>query len=67
MMTVSWLRLRIILMMSDDDIELADGRTVPRKGVDALAILDAKWPGASLPSARPAIVAAVMEVLWFQV
>lgn len=54
-------------MMSDDDIELADGRTVPRKGVDALAILDAKWPGASLPSARPAIVAAVMEVLGFQV
>lgn len=53
--------------MSDDDIELADGRMVPRKAVDALAILDAKWPGASLPQARPAIVAAVMEALGLQV
>jgi hypothetical protein len=53
--------------MPDDDVELADGRKVPRKAVDALAILDAKWPGASLPSARPAIVATVMEALGLQV
>lgn len=47
----------------DDDVALADGRTVPRAAIRALYELDKKWPGATWPLARPAIVAAVMEAL----
>lgn len=49
--------------MNDDTIELADGTSVPAKAVAALTELDRRWPGATLPQARPAIVAAVMAAL----
>ena len=46
-----------------DRIVLADGRSVPKNAVDSLAELDRSWPGATLPQARPAIVAAVIAAL----
>ena len=52
--------------MADDDVELADGRRVPRKAIKALHELDKEWPGATWPPARPAIVATVMEALGLQ-
>lgn len=44
-------------------IHLADGREVPRSAVEALDDLEGMWPGSSIPQARPAIVATVMEAL----
>lgn len=44
-----------------DVVELADGRTVPAGAVHALDELDARWPGATLPQARPAVAAAVID------
>lgn len=44
-------------------IDLADGRSVPTAAVAALDELERSWPGATLPQARPAIVAAVMAAL----
>ena len=50
--------------MSDDDIiSLANGTEVPKVAVDALAAVDVRWPGATLPQARPAIVAAILAAL----
>jgi hypothetical protein len=49
--------------MSDETIELADGRTVPAAAVGALDELERAWPGATLPQARPAIVAAVLAAV----
>jgi hypothetical protein len=49
--------------MADDDVELPDGRKVPRKAINALYELDKTWPGATWPFARPVIVATVMEAL----
>ena len=46
-----------------DTIELSNGRSVPKSAVDALRVLDEKWPGATLRIARPAIVAAVLDAL----
>lgn len=42
---------------------LADGTPVPDDAVAALDELEKTWPGATLPQARPAIVAAVTNVL----
>lgn len=47
----------------DDDVEMVDGRKVPRAAIKALHELDKAWPGATWPMARPAIVATVMEAL----
>ena len=44
-------------------IELADGTKVPARAVAALHELEDRWPGATLPQARPAIVAAVIKAL----
>lgn len=44
-----------------DKIHLANGTSVPKACVDALEELENIWPGASLPQARAAIVAAVLE------
>lgn len=49
--------------MDNDTIHLADGRSVPASAVAALDELEHRWPGATLPQARPAIVAAVMAAL----
>lgn len=49
--------------MSDNIIELADGRDVPRAAVDALGEFEKVWPGATFPMARAGIVAAVIEAL----
>ncbi len=49
--------------MSEDTLYLADGREVPLSAVEALAELDDRWPGATLPQARPAIVAAVLAAV----
>ena len=46
-----------------DYVELVDGRSVPLKAVQALDELEKIWPGATFPTARHAIVAAVMESL----
>lgn len=43
------------------DVRLADGRVVPGTAIDALASLDRRWPGATLPMARGAVAAAVLE------
>lgn len=42
---------------------LADGSQVPDECVRAVDELEARWPGASFPGARGAIVAAVIETL----
>lgn len=48
--------------MGDDRItELADGRDVPTRCVEALDRFEAKWPGATFKMARAGIVAAVLE------
>lgn len=49
--------------MDDNTIDLADGRSVPASAVAALDELERRWPGATLPQARPAIVAAVRAAL----
>lgn len=46
-----------------DVIWLADGRQVPAAAVEALDRLDERWPGATFPGARPAIVAEVIAAL----
>lgn len=50
-------------LMSGSTIDLADGRSVPTAAVAELDELERAWPGATLPQARPAIVAAVMAAL----
>ena len=50
-------------MISDDQAQLADGRSVPIAAVIALYELEKTWPGATLRQARPAIVAVVMNAL----
>ena len=45
------------------DIDLANGLSVPSLAVEALESLEKVWPGATLPQARPAIVAAVLSSL----
>lgn len=45
-------------------VALADGREVPQAAVDALIELDKRWPGATLPQARPAIVAAILDTVF---
>jgi hypothetical protein len=42
---------------------LADSRSVPAAAVAALDELEQRWPGATLPQARPAIAAAVIAAL----
>ena len=49
--------------MTDTDIRLADGRRVPAAAVAALDELEKIWPGATLPQARAAIAAAVLEAM----
>jgi hypothetical protein len=46
-----------------DEIELPDGRSVPAAAVAALDELEKSWPGATLPQARAAIVAAVIDAI----
>jgi len=50
-------------VISDDQAQLADGRSVPIAAVIALYELEKTWPGATLRQARPAIVAVVMNAL----
>lgn len=40
---------------------LADGTEIPDEFVEALNELDKRWPGATLPQARGAIVSAVLS------
>lgn len=49
----------------DDEkaVFLAGGGTVPKVAVNALDELDKKWPGASFPMARAAIVWAVLDAV----
>jgi hypothetical protein len=47
----------------DETVALADGRSVPLAAVKALEELERRWPGSTLPQARPAIVAAVIAAL----
>ncbi len=44
-------------------IALANGREVPRVAVNALADFEQIWPGATLPLARAAVVAAILDAL----
>jgi hypothetical protein len=50
-------------MFDVEMIYLADGREVPKPAVEALSKLESSWPGTTLPQARAAIVATVMQSL----
>lgn len=47
--------------MNEDKILLAGGGEVPTYLVEALEEFDKKWPGATLPQARPGIVDAILK------
>jgi hypothetical protein len=47
--------------VSTGKLELAGGGSVPSYLVEALHTLETRWPGASAPQARPAIVSAILE------
>jgi hypothetical protein len=44
-------------------VHMANGKSVPRVCVDALNDFEQTWPGATFHTARPAIVAVVLEAL----
>lgn len=46
-----------------ETVKLAGGGEVPVYLVEALEVFEMKWPGATLPRARPAIVQAILEAL----
>jgi hypothetical protein len=48
------------MTLEAETMDLADGRTVPDECVAALDRLNAEWPGAVLPAARGAAVAAAL-------
>jgi hypothetical protein len=44
-----------------ENVQLTDGRWVPKVCVEALTELEERWPGATFVGARSAIAAAVLE------
>lgn len=44
-------------------VHMANGKSVPRVCVEALNDFEKTWPGATFPTARAAIISAVLEAL----
>jgi hypothetical protein len=52
-----------VMSAEEKVVQLADGDEVPAYLVDVLDELDRRWPGATLPGARPAIVKEILRAL----